>query len=921
MSEHAWFEQHLAGYHTGGLTAEERERFERHAAGCKDCARSLNDWAGFDHSMDGLFAEVRPEAGLENRLLQGLRTATSRPRRRLPVFRIAAGIAALVMLGVVGAVMQNLLENGNLPLPGLWGQGPGKRIQAGNNLKQIVVVDDSRSTNDIFKRLPPGIGAKNRIDPNDIYSLAFTPDGHHIAMGDGSVRNVNLWKDGTSNTFEVFEPSRIHTSMEEDLIGGKQKRREPALQEGKEWGRKGLAAEGRELGFQVVNERLKTVYNEFGFGAGISVPDDGFATLGGMAVGGKAGGGSGPGKTGTSETPPVNMPPPDKKAGGAAYFSPAEPVADKTPQKARPVATPPKYTVTSGKPRKVEEEVVAGEKSQPPAPPAGGRKIVRTGDIEYEVDSFDAAVERINKLIEQIKGAFVATTNSDKLANGKMKGSVVVRMPPDNLDKFLADLRKDLGKTGELKSLRIGSSDITKQYTDVESRLRAAKTMETRLLQIIKTGKGEIKDLIAAEHELGLWRTKIEEMEGEIRYYNNQVSLSKLTIGLTEKEIRAASGLEIAEKIKMRIEAEEVEKAQETVLDEVKKAKGRIIKSDLKLHGAGQLEAIMIFEVAPEKVSEMRKVLRQIGNITKDEAERQQTAVGGTEPAGNIKPQVKNTNFEVRLYNLANIQPRETLTLTVATLDVPGSYKKLQEAVKGKGQVRRGQFNEQDKLNINAVVDFDLNVKDRPGIDKVLAEVGKEIGRSTDQAQPSDNVTDQKVGYRLTLRSVTSIPPREKITLAIEVKNVEQTTNELVDSVKSHKGLVATGPLYSLDSNGQVRGVILFDVPFAVKDDLVKQFKTVGTVRVQQTSPNPKVPENELATAHIDVALSSVGPIISGEDALGPQIRKSLFYCFKIFSFSLMFVILGILGILPPVLVVLVAIKLVRKWRKTKTAT
>ena len=52
---------------------------------------------------------------------------------------------------------------------------------------------------------------------------------------------------------------------------------------------------------------------------------------------------------------------------------------------------------------------------------------------------------------------------------------------------------------------------------------------------------------------------------------------------------------------------------------------------------------------------------------------------------------------------------------------------------------------------------------------------------------------------------------------------------------------MASGPLYSLDRNGQVRGVILFDVPFAVKDELVKQFKAVGTVRVQQTSPNPNL--------------------------------------------------------------------------------
>src|SRR6516162_3179887 len=113
MSEHAWFDEHLAGYHAGGLTAQERERFERHAACCKDCARSLNDWAGFDRSLDDLFAEVRPEVGWEGRLLQGLRTAP--PPRRLRWtrgFSIAAAIAALVLLGVIGAILQRFVEDG-----------------------------------------------------------------------------------------------------------------------------------------------------------------------------------------------------------------------------------------------------------------------------------------------------------------------------------------------------------------------------------------------------------------------------------------------------------------------------------------------------------------------------------------------------------------------------------------------------------------------------------------------------------------------------------------------------------------------------------------------------------------------------------------------------------------------------------------
>ena len=131
---------------------------------------------------------------------------------------------------------------------------------------------------------------------------------------------------------------------------------------------------------------------------------------------------------------------------------------------------------------------------QPADPEAVARRIViRSGDMEFEVESFDSALATVTKLVTGIKGAFVGTVNSEKLPNGKVKGSITVRTPPESLDGFVLDLRRELGKGGELKGVKIGSQDITKQYFDIESRLKAARTMETRLLQIIKEGKGDIK--------------------------------------------------------------------------------------------------------------------------------------------------------------------------------------------------------------------------------------------------------------------------------------------------------------------------------------------------------------------------------------------------------------------------------------------
>src|SRR5205085_5274726 len=154
-------------------------------------------------------------------------------------------------------------------------------------------------------------------------------------------------------------------------------------------------------------------------------------------------------------------------------------------------------------------------------------------------------------------------------------GYLVVRMPPQFLDQFILDLRSDLGKTRELKTQRIHSQDVTKRYTDIESALKAARTMEKRLLGIIETGKGEIKDLILAENALGEWRTKIEKMEGELRYYSNQVALSTLTISLAERELQTPFGLIATENVRMRIEAEDVKKAHRTAEKAAIDATGR----------------------------------------------------------------------------------------------------------------------------------------------------------------------------------------------------------------------------------------------------------------------------------------------------------------------------------------------------------
>jgi hypothetical protein len=107
----------------------------------------------------------------------------------------------------------------------------------------------------------------------------------------------------------------------------------------------------------------------------------------------------------------------------------------------------------------------------------------------------------------------------------------------------------------------------------------------------------------------------------------------------------------------------------------------------------------------------------------------------------------------------------------------------------------------------------------------------------------------------------------------------------------------------------------LFDVPLAAKEALAGQIKAIGKVRGQKVAQNPQAPDGKLATAHINVRLSNLTPIVPSDEGLWPQVRRSLGYAFSLLSVSLMFLIVGASVLLPWALLVWLGYKVVRRMR------
>ena len=164
-------------------------------------------------------------------------------------------------------------------------------------------------------------------------------------------------------------------------------------------------------------------------------------------------------------------------------------------------------------------------------------------------------VQKITAFAAEEKG-YVATTSSEKQENGKLKGEIVVKVLPENLDRFLQKIRG----LGELKNQTLGTEDITKNYFDTEARLKNARVMEQRLIDMLKKKSDDINDLLQVEKELGRVREEIEKMQGDLKFWDSQVQFATVTISLAEKDLEEAAKYLLKERAQLALYTPEVEK-------------------------------------------------------------------------------------------------------------------------------------------------------------------------------------------------------------------------------------------------------------------------------------------------------------------------------------------------------------------------
>jgi hypothetical protein len=158
------------------------------------------------------------------------------------------------------------------------------------------------------------------------------------------------------------------------------------------------------------------------------------------------------------------------------------------------------------------------------------RMIIRTGTLHLTVKEMGDSIQRV-RAAASASGGYVFS--SETRNEGEYTyATITLYVPAANFDQVLPELRALGGQVTKVANESISSSDVTEEYTDLDSQLRNLKATESRMLAL--QAKAErMEDILAVDRELRSVQAEIERIQGRKNYLGKRAEMSTLTVYLS----------------------------------------------------------------------------------------------------------------------------------------------------------------------------------------------------------------------------------------------------------------------------------------------------------------------------------------------------------------------------------------------------
>ena len=180
-----------------------------------------------------------------------------------------------------------------------------------------------------------------------------------------------------------------------------------------------------------------------------------------------------------------------------------------------------------------DEPAASGEEGAAPAggptvpvalqPQDIGRDIVFTASVEVAVPDVARAAEEALLAVQAKGGLLFGQETRDG------RSLLTFKVAPGDFQEVL----RALGGLGELRSQTVTADDVTERIVDLESRIVTAERSVARLNEFLASA-ANLGDLATFEAQLLERETVLEQLRGQLRTLQNQVSLATIVLSIVE---------------------------------------------------------------------------------------------------------------------------------------------------------------------------------------------------------------------------------------------------------------------------------------------------------------------------------------------------------------------------------------------------
>lgn len=154
--------------------------------------------------------------------------------------------------------------------------------------------------------------------------------------------------------------------------------------------------------------------------------------------------------------------------------------------------------------------------------------IIYNGYLDLVVLDSLKTQEEVQGLAEEF-GGYVVSSESTRYQQGLLTVNMALRVPAEKFNDVMSRLRK---MALEVNRDSVSSENVTQEYVDLQSRLRALEAKAARLEELMEKAE-DTEAVLAVYRELSATQQEIEQVKGRMQYLERSAAMATINVTLT----------------------------------------------------------------------------------------------------------------------------------------------------------------------------------------------------------------------------------------------------------------------------------------------------------------------------------------------------------------------------------------------------